>query len=155
MATHSGVLAWRIPGTGETGGLLSMGSHRVRHDWSDLAVAVNIHIQVFVWTYVFNSLGYIPRSRIAESYGNCLTLFQSLQHSPFPPVVHEGSSVSTSCLFGYSYPSGWGSKAIVFLIWFPWWIMLSIFSYTYFHVHLVYLFWKISIQILSPLKIIR
>ena len=40
MATHSSVLAWRIPGTGEPGGLLSMGSHRVGHDWSDLAAAV-------------------------------------------------------------------------------------------------------------------
>ena len=39
MATHSSVLAWRIPGTGEPGGLLSMGSHRVRHNWSDLAAA--------------------------------------------------------------------------------------------------------------------
>ena len=37
MATHSSVLAWRIPGTREPGGLPSMGSHRVRHDWSDLA----------------------------------------------------------------------------------------------------------------------
>ena len=36
---HSSVLAWRIPGTGEPGGLPSMGSHRVRHDWSDLAAA--------------------------------------------------------------------------------------------------------------------
>ena len=42
MATHSSVLAWRIPGTGEPGGLPSMGSHRVRHDWSDLAAAVMI-----------------------------------------------------------------------------------------------------------------
>ena len=32
MATHSSVLAWRIPGTGEPGGLPSMGSHRVGHD---------------------------------------------------------------------------------------------------------------------------
>ena len=32
IATHSSVLAWRIPGTGEPGGLPSMGSHRVRHD---------------------------------------------------------------------------------------------------------------------------
>ena len=40
MATHSSVLAWRIPGTAEPGGLLSMGSHRVRHYWSDLAAAV-------------------------------------------------------------------------------------------------------------------
>ena len=39
MATHSSVLAWRIPGTEEPGGLPSMGSHRVRHDWSDLAAA--------------------------------------------------------------------------------------------------------------------
>ena len=38
MASHSSDLAWRIPGTGEPGGLLSMGSHRVRHDWSDLAM---------------------------------------------------------------------------------------------------------------------
>ena len=39
MATHSSVLASRIPGTGEPGGLPSMGSHRVRHDWSDLVAA--------------------------------------------------------------------------------------------------------------------
>ena len=38
MATHSSVPAWRIPGTGEPGGLRSMGLHRVGHDWSDLAV---------------------------------------------------------------------------------------------------------------------
>ena len=39
MATHSSVLAWRIPGTGEPGGLRSLGLHRVGHDWSDLAAA--------------------------------------------------------------------------------------------------------------------
>ena len=39
MATHSSVLAWRIPGTGEPGGLPSMGSHRVGHDRSDLEAA--------------------------------------------------------------------------------------------------------------------
>ena len=39
MATHSSVLAWRIPGTGKPAGLPSMGSHRVGHDWSDLAAA--------------------------------------------------------------------------------------------------------------------
>ena len=38
MATHSSVLAWRIPGTGEPGRLPSLGSHRAGHDWSDLAV---------------------------------------------------------------------------------------------------------------------
>ena len=39
MATHSSVLAWRIPGMAEPGGLPSMGSHRFGHDWSDLAAA--------------------------------------------------------------------------------------------------------------------
>ena len=46
MATHSSILAWRIPGTGEPGGLPSMGSQRVGHDWSDLAA---------VAAYVFHS----------------------------------------------------------------------------------------------------
>ena len=41
MATHSSILAWRILGTGEPGGLPSMGSHRVGHDWSDLAAAAD------------------------------------------------------------------------------------------------------------------
>ena len=41
-AMHSSILAWRIPGTGESGGLPSMGSHRVRHDWIDLAAAATL-----------------------------------------------------------------------------------------------------------------
>ena len=39
MATHSNILAWRLPGTEEPGGLLSMESHGVGHDLSDLAEA--------------------------------------------------------------------------------------------------------------------
>ena len=54
MATHSSVLAWRIPGTGEPGGLPSMVSHTVGHDWSDLTatamlrrkfIALNDHVR--------------------------------------------------------------------------------------------------------------
>ena len=45
MATHSSVLAWRIPGMGEPGGLPSMGSHRVGHDWSDLEEVRRQHIK--------------------------------------------------------------------------------------------------------------
>ena len=51
MATHSSVLAWRIPGTGEPGGLLSLGSHRVRHNWSDSAAAV-IMVEVVTSTQI-------------------------------------------------------------------------------------------------------
>ena len=46
MATHSSVLAWRIPGTEEPGRLLSMGSHRVGHDWHDLAAAAALNFQL-------------------------------------------------------------------------------------------------------------
>ena len=42
MATHSSVLAWRIPGMGEPGGLPSVGSHRVKHDWSEAAAADDV-----------------------------------------------------------------------------------------------------------------
>ena len=46
MATHSSVLAWRIPGTEEPGGLPSVGSHRVEHDYSDLAAAAAISTKI-------------------------------------------------------------------------------------------------------------
>ena len=55
MATHSSVLAWRIPGTVEPRGLPSMGSHRVRHDLSDLACVhalekeMAIHCSILAW----------------------------------------------------------------------------------------------------------
>ena len=46
VATHSSVLTWRIPGMGEPCRLPSMGSHRVGHDWSDLAAAACVHAKV-------------------------------------------------------------------------------------------------------------
>ena len=66
MGTHSSVLAWRIPGTGEPVGLLSMGWHRVGHDWSDLAAAAaarwNIKLIVapisLFWEDYFGKLSY-------------------------------------------------------------------------------------------------
>ena len=49
MATHSSVLAWRIPGMGKPHGLPSMGSHRVGHDWHDLVVVVVVVMYVYVY----------------------------------------------------------------------------------------------------------
>ena len=51
MAAHSWILAWRIPGTEWPGGLLSVGSHRVGYDWSNLAAAANLleAEQMFYW----------------------------------------------------------------------------------------------------------
>ena len=56
MATYSSVLAWRIPGTGEPGGLPSVGLHRVGHDWSDLAAAAAVHIYfalIYIFLYIY------------------------------------------------------------------------------------------------------
>ena len=60
MATHSSVLAWRIPGTGEPGGLSSMALHRVGHNWSDLAATIWKACFVFriSWTFWHSSLAH-------------------------------------------------------------------------------------------------
>ena len=67
MATHSSTLAWKIPGTAEPGGLPSMGSHRVGHNWSDLAAAAAI---------------------CAESLQSCPTLSNPMDCSPPGSSVH-------------------------------------------------------------------
>ena len=72
MATHSRVLAWRIPGTREPGGPPSMGSHQVRHDWSDLAAAA------VGWSSLFLLNASNHSSPIVEDYHsplNCLCIF--------------------------------------------------------------------------------
>ena len=57
MATHSSVLAWRIPGAEEPGGLQSMGSHRVRRNWSDLAAAA-ADLKIDIWPSIKDVLVY-------------------------------------------------------------------------------------------------
>ena len=56
MATHSSTLAWKIPWMEEPGRLLSMGSHRVGHDWSDLAAAANVYIGAFLVAQLVKNL---------------------------------------------------------------------------------------------------
>ena len=63
MATHSSVLAWRIPGTEEPSGLPSMESHRVRHDWSDLAAAAadddNLaQLDKMIWSHLDSAVSF-------------------------------------------------------------------------------------------------
>ena len=75
MATHSSVLAWRIPGTGEPGGLPSMGSHRVGHNWSDLAAAA-------VGCCNYND----SKSAIGKAWETSFSI-----SAPYLPHLHEGS----------------------------------------------------------------
>ena len=82
MATHSSVLAWRIPGTGEPGGRLSMGLHRVGHDWSDLAAAANCS------TPGFPVLHYIPEFAQTHVHWVSDAVQPSLSLSPpSPPAL--------------------------------------------------------------------
>ena len=83
MATHSSVLAWRIPGTGEPGGLPSMGSHRVGHDWSDLAAAeeiINIWYFPLVFIHVYVCLCYV--------YANFIKLYIYIRYTVWDFTSH-------------------------------------------------------------------
>ena len=89
MATHFTALAWRIPGVGEPGGLLSMGSHRVGHDWSDLAAVaagytvytVLSHVQLCMTPGTVAHRAplsmWIPQARILE-WVACHSLLQGI-----------------------------------------------------------------------------
>ena len=78
MAPHSSTLAWRIPGAAEPGGLPSVGSHRVGHDWSDLAAAAAYHFSRF------HGYGLI--------YNICSSLFDFFLHSMTLLVATHTSS---------------------------------------------------------------
>ena len=73
MATYSIVLAWRIPGTGEPGGLPSMESHRVRHDWSDLAA--DIHAWKIPWMEEPGRLQSMGSLRVRHDWATSFSLF--------------------------------------------------------------------------------
>ena len=99
MATHSSVLAWRILGMGEPCGLPSMGSHRVGHDWSDLAAAAAY------WTS--SDLGGSSSSVISFCLFILFMRFSRQEYwsgLPFPPPGdHVLSEVSTRTCSSWSW----------------------------------------------------
>ena len=82
MATHSSVLAWRIPGMGEPGGLPSTGSHRVGHDWSDLAAAAagwlkqRLELRCKIWLLFFKIRNKMSNEWIGEPIGGFCSVEQ-------------------------------------------------------------------------------
>ena len=113
MATHSSVLAWRIPGMVEPGGLLSMGSHRVGHDWSNLAAtaaaATTIGLQLARLPCPLPSPGVCSNScpssqwchsNISSSVALFSSCFQSFQASGSFPIswsfTSRGQSIGAS-----------------------------------------------------------
>ena len=99
MATHSSVLAWRIPGTGDPGGLPSLGSHRVRHDWSDLAAAAAVYISSVQFSCSVVSDSVRPHG---------------LQHSRLPCPSPAPRVCSNSCPLSWWYHPAVSSSVIPF-----------------------------------------
>ena len=105
MATNSSTLAWRIPGTGEPGGLLSMGLNRVRHGWSDLAAAAAASLIMLkpltVWI-ITNSIKLLNRwayqATLPASWETCMQV-KKQQLEPYMPrsgiAGSYGSSISS------------------------------------------------------------
>ena len=95
MATHSSVLAWRIPGTAEPGGLPSMGSHRIGCDWSNLVVAAAAS-QLFHSPLSLSSRGFLvplrslPIRVVSSAYLRLLI---------FLPAILIPACVSSSSVF--------------------------------------------------------
>ena len=91
MATRFSVLAWRIPGTLEPDGLPSLGSHRVGHDWSDLAVAASLsHSIVFFYFFtLFTEEGFL--SSPCYSLEHCIQMGVSFL---FSSAFHFSSFLS-------------------------------------------------------------
>ena len=132
MANHSSILAWRIPGAEEPGGLLSMGSQRVGHDWSDLVAAAaepKGHDNGYHWRWsglsqwlveVLNLIncyfGFRHSSVGKEStcYAGDLGLIPGLGRSPGEgigyPLQYSGLENSMDC-------SSWGSKELDMTEW--------------------------------------
>ena len=93
MATHSSVLAWRIPGTGEPGGLPSMGSHRVGPDSSDLAAAVTSPLEKEIATHSSILTWRIPCETLCFSVSP-LGLVRTLVNGPAPGLQSQQVWVS-------------------------------------------------------------
>ena len=89
MATHSSVLAWRIPGTGEPGRLPSKGLHRVGHDWSDLAVAARSDTPKSGWKYWESHKSRDPRVSCLNPRKTSRDLLQHVLRPDSPTMTWE------------------------------------------------------------------
>ena len=96
MATHSSILAWRIPGTEESSGLPSMGSHRAGHNWSNLAAAaawqnndiVVVQVLSHVWLFVTPWTA-APQASLSFTVSQSLLKLMSMQEAWIWSLVRE------------------------------------------------------------------
>ena len=124
MATHSSALAWRIPGMVEPGGLLSVGSHRVRHDWSDLAAAAAASqgASVFILCLQLPSSDFKERKSVTASFSSSICHEGTGCHDLIFLMLSFKSAFSLSFftfikrLFSFSLPLEWYTSAYLRLL---------------------------------------
>ena len=108
MATHSSVLAWTVPGMGEPGGLPSMGSHRVGHDWSDLAAAAEAGNLVEIKDRRKHSIHLATVYHCQSVFRSCLTpaifIYQVVTIGYFGLKLQFSSVQSLSCVRLFATP---------------------------------------------------
>ena len=117
MATHSSVLAWRIPGMAEPDGLLSMGLHRVGHDWSNLAAAAAAWSTISTRQWATNHVFFIfmPAALGIKKENNVFIEFNKknnswfLLFSSFISVIYNMILINKNCHRenGCMYMYGW------------------------------------------------
>ena len=108
MATHSSVPAWRIPGMGEAGGLPSMGSHRVGHDWSDLPIDTFTR-----WTETF-----LTRTERATEACKAL-LKETVPRFGLPQSLQSDNGPSFIATISQNWPTCLGIKYYFHSSWWP------------------------------------
>ena len=96
MATHSSILAWRIPGTEEPSGPPSMGSHRVRHDWGNLAAAA---AEQLTHTHTHTHTHNYPLASLKKDFWTCY--FLRMSQKEFPRAVENLPSDSEALVLGH------------------------------------------------------
>ena len=120
MATHCSILAWRIPWSEKRGGLLSMGSHRVRHDWSDLACMHTLkkematHFSILAWripgTEEPGGLPSMGWHRVGHDWSDLAAAAAAEVRSQ--DLVIERAQYSVAC----REKAQWGSKDLCFQV---------------------------------------
>ena len=135
MATHSSDLAWRIPGTEEPGGPLSMGSHRVGHNWSDLAAAYT-YIHTYIHTYIYIRTQCSQFVLSSPIYSKSI-LLEGLSAPgmitdccDFLSLIQTWMSLSSSFVFSYSFQWRffcmlWEQKGILSILLRKRWLYIS------------------------------
>ena len=106
MATHSSVLAWRIPGMGEPSGLPSMGSHRVGHYWSDLAAA-GAGISVRYWCYLSHRPSLTPPTSTTAGKWRIVQKNMIPPNGTYPLHQRKRSSARWHCWQVYWTAGSW------------------------------------------------